>query len=32
MMKITAQGYGQFLINGVKNYTARYCSQIVEGL
>ena len=31
-MKITAQGYGQFLMNGVKNDAATYCSQIVEGL
>ena len=31
-MKITTQNYGQFLINGVNNYTATYFSQIVEGL
>ena len=31
-MKVTTQEYGQFLINGVKNYTATYFSEIVEGL
>ena len=31
-MRVTTQHYGQFLINGVKNYTATYFSQIVEGL
>ena len=31
-MKITTQDYGQFLINGVNNYTATYFSRIVEGL
>ena len=31
-MKVTTQGYGQFLMNGVKRYTATDCSQIVEGL
>jgi hypothetical protein len=31
-MKITTQDYGQFLINGVNNFTATYFSEIVEGL
>lgn len=31
-MKITTQDYGQFLINGVDNFTATYFSEIVEGL
>ncbi len=31
-MKITTQNYGQFLINGVKNFTAIYFSEIIEGL
>ena len=31
-MKITTQDYGQFLINGVNNFTATHFSEIVEGL
>ena len=31
-MRVTTQHYGQFLINGVKNYTATYFPQIVAGL
>ena len=31
-MIITTQDYGQFLINGVNNYTGTYFSKIVEGL
>ena len=31
-MIITTQYYGQFLINGVNNYTGTYFSKIVEGL
>jgi hypothetical protein len=31
-MKITTQDYGQFLINGVDNFTATYFSEIVDGL
>lgn len=31
-MKITTQSYGQFLINGVNNFTGTYFSKIVEGL
>ena len=31
-MIITTQDYGQFLINGVNNYTGTYFAKIVEGL
>ena len=31
-MIVTTQDYGQFLINGVNNYTGTYFSKIVEGL
>lgn len=31
-MKITTQDYGQFLINGVNNFTGTYFSKIVKGL
>ena len=31
-MIITTQDYGQFLINGVNNYTGTYFSKIIEGL
>ena len=31
-MKVTTQNYGQFLINGVNNFTGTYFSKIVEGL
>ena len=31
-MLVTTQSYGQFLINGVNNYTGTYFSKIVEGL
>lgn len=31
-MRVTTQLYGQFLINGVNNYTSTYFSEIVEGL
>ena len=31
-MIITTQDYGQFLINGVNNYTGTYFLKIVEGL
>ena len=31
-MKVTTQSYGQFLINGVNNFTGTYFSKIVEGL
>lgn len=31
-MKVTTQSYGQFLINGVNNFTGTYFADIVEGL
>lgn len=31
-MKLTTQMYGQFLVNGVKNFTGTYFSEIVAGL
>jgi len=31
-MIITTQRYGQFLVNGIKNFTGTYFSDIVEGL
>lgn len=31
-MKVTTQDYGQFLINGINNFTATYFSEIVTGL
>ena len=31
-MKVTTQDYGQFLINGVYNYTGMYLSKIVDDL
>ena len=31
-MIVTTQDYGQFLINGVNNYTGTYFAKIVEGL
>jgi hypothetical protein len=31
-MKITTQAYGQFLVNGVNNFTGTYFAEIVEGL
>lgn len=31
-MKVTTQSYGQFLLNGVNNFTGTYFSEIVEGL
>jgi len=31
-MRVTTQTYGQFLINGVNNFTGTYFAEIVEGL
>ena len=31
-MQVTTQMYGQFLVNGVKNFTGTYLSELVEGL
>nr|WP_316358763.1 hypothetical protein [Candidatus Neptunochlamydia sp. REUL1] len=31
-MRVTTQTYGQFLVNGVDNFTATYFADIVEGL
>ena len=31
-MKVTTQDYGQWLINGVHNFTATYVANIVQGL
>ena len=30
-MKVTTQNYGQFLVNGVNNFTGTYFSEIVDG-
>ena len=31
-MRVTTQTYGQFLVNGVDNFTGTYFADIVEGL